>query len=212
MPVKGQSLQCILRAHIIVALVVHSGSLLISHTEDRMKKALSAPVQLWQLVLASFLVAALATSAAVLAGPAADGFLPHGQVRFAVAGDSINSVTVPAGYTNTAVLEKTITVPKGRLADLMAVGEVNIQSGALTGYQYCFGEYRLDDATSGTQFQPGNYILEGFNPPQNNLSLPINGYLTDVEPGDHTIYMVVSAGYADCIAQTRSMIISVNLH
>jgi hypothetical protein len=177
-----------------------------------MKKALSAPVQLWQLVLAAFLVAALTTTAAVLAGPPGDGMLPHGQARFAVAGDNTNSISVPAGYTNVGVLERTITVPKGKLADLMAVGEVNIQSGALTGYQYCFGEYRLDDVTNGTQFEPGNYILEGFNPPQNNLSFPVNGYLTNVEPGDHTIYMVLSAGYADCIAQTRSMIVMVNLH
>lgn len=177
-----------------------------------MKRTLSAPVQLWQLVLVIFLAAAFITTAALSALPPDDGMLPKGQVRMAVAGDDTDSVTVPAGYTNVAVLEKTITVPKGKLADFMAIGEVNIQSGALTGFQYCFGEYRLNDVTSGTQFEPGNYILEGFNPPQNNLSFPINGYLTDVEPGEHTIYMVVSAGYADCIVQTRSMIILVNFH
>ena len=176
-----------------------------------MKKALSAPVQLWQLVLVAVLAAFIST-AAFAALPPDEGLLPKGEVRFAVAGDDSEFVTVPAGYDNVAVLEKTITVPKGRLADFMAIGEVNIQSGALTGYQYCFGEYRLNDVISGTQFEPGNYILEGFNPPQNNLSFPINGYLTNVEPGEYTIYMVVSAGYADCIVMTRSMIIMANFH
>ena len=177
-----------------------------------MRRALSAPVQLWHLVLVSIMGATFIATAALAALPPDDGMLPKGQVRFAVAGDDTDSIAVPAGYTNVAVLEKTITVPNGKLADFMAIGEVNIQSGALTGYQYCFGEYRLNDVESGTQFEPGNYILEGFNPPQNNLSFPINGYLTNVEPGEHTIYMVVSAGYADCIVQTRSMIVMVNFH
>ena len=177
-----------------------------------MKNALSTPVKLWQLLLVSALVVVLTTTVAFSAAPPDDGMVPHGQVRFAVTGDSENTISVPAGYTNVAVLEKTITVPNGRVADLLAFGEVDIEGGALTGYGYCFGEFRLDDIENGPQFDPGSYILYGFNPPPNNLSLPINGYLLNVEPGEHTIYMVMSAGYADCINLTRSMIVTVNIH
>jgi hypothetical protein len=178
-----------------------------------MKRALSAPVQLWQLVLVSVLVAVLSTTAVVSAAPLTAGLLPNGQVRMAAAsGTDSNAVNVPAGYTSVSVLEKTITVPKGRVADLLVMGEVDIEGGAVSGFQYCFGQYRLDDVASGPQFEPGNYILEGFNPPPNNLSTPINGFLLNVEPGDHTIYMVVQAGYADCYALNRSMIILVNIH
>jgi len=177
-----------------------------------MKNALSTPVKLWQLLLITVLVVVLTTTVAFSAAPPNDGMLPKGQVRFAVAGDDgTNSINVPAGYTNVAILEKTITVPNGRVADLMALGEVDIEGG-LTGYGYCFGEFRLDDIEAGPQFEPGNYILYGFNPPPNNLSLPINGYLLNVEPGEHTIYMVMSAGYNDCYTLTRSMIVTVNIH
>jgi hypothetical protein len=178
-----------------------------------MKKAFTAPVKLWHLILASVCVAALTTTVAVSAAPFTVGLLPNGQVRLAAAaGTDDDAINVPAGYTSVSILEKTITVPKGRVADLLVLGAVDIEGGAISGYQYCFGQYRLDDIDTGPQFEPGNYILEGFNPPPNNLTTPINGFLLNVEPGDHTIHMVVQAGYADCYALNRSMIILVNIH
>ena len=44
-----------------------------------------------------------------------------------------------------------------------------------------------------------------------NLSVPLNGYLQSVSAGTHTIYMALSAGYADCNALHRSMIVLVNI-
>jgi hypothetical protein len=181
--------------------------------EVHMKKALTAPVQLWQLVVVAVLVAALTGTVVVSAAPLTDGLLPHGQVRMAVAsGTDADAVNVPAGYSSVSVLEKTIIVPNGKVADLLVMGAVDIEGGAVSGFQYCFGQYRLDDISTGPQFAPGNYILEGFNPPPNNLTTPISGHLLDVAPGEHTIHMVVQAGYADCYALNRSMIILVNLH
>ncbi len=177
-----------------------------------MKEILSAPVRLWQLILVSVLVAALTSTVVVSAAPFSPDFLDQGKFRMAVeAGTDSDAVNVPAGYTDVVVLQKDITVPPGKVADLAVLGEVDIEGG-LTGYQYCFGQYRLDDVASGPQFEPGSYILEGFNPPPNNLSVPINGFLTDVPTGSHTVYMVMSAGYNDCYALNRSMIILANIH
>jgi hypothetical protein len=178
-----------------------------------MKKALNAPVKFWQLIVVSVLVAVLTSTATVSAAPYMVGVWPTGSVRMSGAfGTDTNSVTVPKGYTPTVILQKTITVPAGKVADIAVIGMVNFQSGMSTSYIYCFGRYRLDNANSGTKFRPGDYILEGFNPPPNNLSVPLNGYLQNVAAGNHTIYMVADAGYADCVAQSRSMIILMNVH
>ncbi len=176
-----------------------------------MKKVLTAPVQLWHVILVTILIATLTSTAVVSAAPLS-AFLTQGTVRMAVAtGSDVNSITVPAGYSSVVVLSRLIAIPAGKVADLVAIGEVDMEGGAVSGYQYCFGQYRLDSIT-GTQFKPGNYILEGFNPPANNLSVPINGVLLNVPAGNHTIYMVMQAGYADCIALNRSMIIFANIH
>lgn len=178
-----------------------------------MKKALNAPVKFWQLIVVSVLVAALTSTATVSAAPYLVGVWPTGSVRMSGAfGSDTNPVTVPKGYTPTVILEKTVTVPVGKSADIAVIGMVNFQGGAVSGNIYCFGRYRLDNSSGGTIFKPGNYILEGFNPPPNNLSVPLNGYLQNVAAGNHTIYMVADAGYADCIAQSRSMIILMNVH
>ena len=177
-----------------------------------MKNALNAPVKFWQLILVSVLVAALTSTATVSAAPYLVGVWPTGSVLMSgVFGTDNNSITVPSGYVDTTILQKTITVPAGKVADIAVIGMVNFQAGSSTGYIYCFGEYRLDNI-AGTAFKPGTYILEGFNPPPNNLSVPLNGYLQNVPAGNHTIYMVVSAGYTSCTAQDRSMIILMNVH
>jgi hypothetical protein len=178
-----------------------------------MKRVLTAPVQIWQLVLVSVLVASLTSTAVVIAAPLTSGFQPAGSMLMGlVSATDATMVTVPAGYTNVVVLQKTIVVPPHKVADLAVFGEVDIEGGASSGYQYCFGQYLLDDPNSGTQLHPGNYILEGFNPPANNLSVPINAFLTQVKPGTHTVYMVMQAGYANCYALDRSMIILANVH
>ena len=178
-----------------------------------MKKALNAPVKFWQLIVVSVLVAVLTSTATVSAAPYMVGVWPTGSVRMSGAfGTDVNSVTVPKGYTPTVILEKTITVPAGKSADIAVIGMVNFQSGASPNYIYCFGRYRLDNSSGGTIFKPGSYVLEGFNPPPNNISVPLNGYLQNVPAGNHTIYMVADAGYADGIAQSRSMIILMNVH
>ena len=125
-----------------------------------------------------------------------------------------NQIDVPPTYASTVVLKQVITIPKGKTADLAVMGEVDIEGGsAASSYEYCFGQYRLDNVATGTQFKPGNYILKGFTPPvANNLSVPINGYLTGVKAGTHTIFMVVQAGYQDCYMNDRSMIILANVH
>jgi hypothetical protein len=181
-----------------------------------MKKVLIAPVQLWQLVLVSVLVAILTSTAVVSAAPLAVGLLAPGSVRMAVApGTSANSVTVPSGYSSVSVLQKIITVPAGKVADLAVMGMVDIASGTfgISNIQYCFGQYRLDNITSGTQFKGGNYILGGYTDyAPNNFSVPVNGYLTNVTAGNHTVYMVLQAGYHNCLALNRSMIILANIH
>jgi hypothetical protein len=177
-----------------------------------MKKVFSAPVQIWQVVVVVVLVAALTgTVVAASAASFPSALLTQGVVRMAVA-SSTTQVAVPATYTSTNVLQQTITIPVGKVGDIAVTGEVDIEDGAGSGYQYCFGQYRLDNVATGTQFNPGNYILEGFNPPENNLSVPIDGYLQNVKAGNHTVYMVMQAGYAICFAQDRSMIILVNIH
>ena len=174
-----------------------------------MKKILTAPVRLWHLMLVVILLATLTGTAVVSAAPLS-AFLPAGTMRMAVAySDSL--YTVPEGYTNKIVLQQSFSIPAGKVGDVVAIGEVDIQGGDLTGNQYCFGEYRLD-TVGGTQFKPGSYILEGINPPPNNLSLPIIGFLTGVGSGQHSVKMVMSAGYADCIAMNRAMILLVNIH
>jgi len=177
-----------------------------------MKNVLTAPVQVWHLIIVAVLVASLTSTMVVSAAPLSS-LLAQGSVRMAVAsGTDANSVDVPAGYTSVVILKQTITIPKGKVADLAVMGEVDAEGGASSGYQYCFGQIMLDDVATGTQFKPGNYIIEGFNPPPNNLSTPINGYLTSVKAGNHTVYLVMQAGYADCIALNRSMIILANIH
>ena len=203
------------RAHIIVESTGHFKSLFISHKENRMKKTLTAPVQLWQLVLVSVLVAILTSTAVVKAAPlSAGGFLTQGTIQIApLQGANGSSVNVPSGYTNVAILQKTITIPAGKVADLVVMGAVDIASGTLAGIQYCFGQYRLDNVSSGTQFKGGNYILGGYlQDPPNNFTVPINGFLQNVTAGNHTVYMVMSAGYADCNAFNRTMLIFANIH
>jgi hypothetical protein len=178
-----------------------------------MKKALSAPVRMWQLVLVSVLVAVLTSTAVVSAAPLATGFLAPGTIRMIWAyGTGSAPVTMPADYSSHAVLSTTVVIPAGKVAELMAIGEVDMEGGATTGYQYCFGQYRLDNFKTGAQFKPGNYILEGFNPPANNLSVPINGFIGNVQAGTHTVYMVMQAGYNTCTALNRSMIVFANIH
>jgi len=177
-----------------------------------MKSVLTAPVKLWHLVLVSVIVASLTSTAVVSASPFLLGFQPQGPILMGlVAGTDANPINVPAGGGNVAVLLKTITVPAGKVADLAVFGEADMEGGA-TGYQYCYGQIRLDDPNAGRQFQPGNYILQGFNPPANNLSAPINGFLTNVHAGQHTVFLVMGASFNNCYILNRSMIILANIH
>ncbi len=175
-----------------------------------MKNVLSAPVRMWQVLLVSVLVAVLTSTAVVSAAPLT-AFLAPGTFRMGLKYGT-SPVSLPADYSSHAVLAHSIVIPAGKVADLAAIGEVDMEGGASTGYQYCFGQYRLDNVLTGTQFKPGNYILEGFNPPANNLSVPINGFLGNVPAGTHTVYMVMQAGYNTCTALDRSMIIIANIH
>ncbi len=176
-----------------------------------MKKVFTAPVQLWQVVVVAVLVITLTGTVVASAASFPSGLLAQGIVRMALA-SSTTQVAVPATYTSTNVLQQTITIPVGKVGDIAVTGEADIEDGAGSGYQYCFGQYRLDNVATGTQFKPGNYILGGSNLPENNLSVPINGFLQNVKAGNHTVYMVMQAGYAICYAQDRSMIILVNIH
>lgn len=185
----------------------------IRYKENEMKRILTAPVQLWHVFLVTILVATLTSTAVVSAAPLQGFWLP-GTMRMAAAfGNDSNAVHVPMGWNPVAVLQTTITIPAGKRADLAVMGEVDIESGTISGIQYCEGQIRLDNVTSGAQFRPGNYKLGGYasNPP-NNFSTPINGYLGNVIAGTHTIYLVVDAGYADCLALQRSMIVLANIH
>lgn len=177
-----------------------------------MRKVLTTQVQLWHLVVLVAVSVFVGSAAVVSAETLGTGFWTQGAINIAtVSGDDSNSVTVPSGYADTVVLQKSITIPAGKSADLAVIGSVDMEGGGTSGYQYCFGQYRLD-AIGGSQFKPGNYILEGFNPPANNLTVPINGFMAKVPPGKHTVYMVMEAGYHDCIALDRSMIIIANIH
>ncbi len=176
-----------------------------------MKKMLTAPVQVWQLVVLAVIMLFGLTGAVVAAAPLANGFWANGTKNMAAVSDSANNpIDVPQN-SETAVLSKTITIPAGKVADLAVFGAVDMEAGTASGYQYCFGEYTLD-STSGTVFKPGNYILQGFNPPENNLTAPIDGFLTNVSAGTHTVYMTRSASFADCTALYRSMVIIANIH
>lgn len=177
-----------------------------------MKKILTSQVKMWHLIVLAIVVTFLTSATIVAAEPLAGGFWGAGTIMIAAAsGTDSSQVTVPKGYADTVVLQKAITIPPGKSADLAVIGSADIEGGASTGYQYCFGQYRLD-AIGGSQFKPGNYILEGFNPPPNNLTVPINGFITKVPSGQHTVYMVMEAGYADCYILNRSMIIIANIH
>jgi len=182
-----------------------------------MKRTLTAPVQLWQLVLVSVMVAVLTSTAVVSAAPYAPSFLAAGTTRYAVASCNTCEV-VDTGAPREWVLKTSFTVPAGMVADLMAIGSADLQGGA-AGYHYCYGQYRLDGTagagnshTGGTGFSPGNYILYGFNPSPNNLTVPINGFLKNVAAGAHVVYQVMEAGYNDCIVNYDSMIVIANLH
>jgi hypothetical protein len=183
-----------------------------------MKKVLASPVQLWHLVLVAVLVSVLTSTVTVSAAPLS-ALWPAGTIRMAAVSDNgDNNIVIPADYSNVAVLEQVINIPAGKRGDLMVMGEVDIQTdNSTTHYQYCWGDIRFDNINAVNKiFKPGTpYMLEAWGNIDRvpySLSLPINGYRQNLPAGDHTIYMVMSAGYGECNARTRSMMIFMNIH
>lgn len=174
-----------------------------------MKNVFTAPVQLWHLILVVVVIAALASTVVASAAPLSS-FLAQGNVRMAFAANP-NTMSIAPG-THKVGLQQTITIPAGKHADLAVIGAVDFQGGGLVTIMYCFGLYRLDNATTGTPSKPGNTILIGFNPSQNNLTTPVNGWFTNVGSGTHTVYMDLSASFGICTPQYRQMMIFANIH
>lgn len=175
-----------------------------------MKELLNGQIKLYQAVLLAIVVALVTGVGVVGAAALANGFWDTGTVQMTAesAGD-IEPQTVPTGPEDTSVLHKTIKIPEGTTAEITVTGSVYQEGVAGRTNRYCLPYLRLG---KDKKFNPVNLNIETIDSTANYLALPVNGYLTRVQPGTYTIHLMMQSGLSECTVVNRTMLITANFH
>jgi hypothetical protein len=181
------------------------------------KGLLNSNLRLWHLVVLSVLVVVLGGGAVALS--ASSDFWHAGSVRL----DSTYSAsTISISGSNNPpvrVLNLTVRVPKGKVADIQATFTADLHHNGLNGlttYAYCFGTIALDGhpSSSSHQFRPDQYQLIGgataYEP--DAVSVAMSGVKKGVGPGYHTVSVWISSAYEGCTLFDRTLNVVASLH
>jgi hypothetical protein len=163
-----------------------------------MKNILNKNLKVWHLLLLSMLFIIGQGVPAKAAPP-----FPVGDVIISSA-SSDSEMTIFDGGSTTD-LTATFIVPNGRTATVVAF--YNARVSVLKGW--CVGSLRLD-SPNGQALNPGEMPLSGYT----DDTYDINGAISGIGPGSHTIYVVVQSFHEpdtdpDCVLTKRSLILLV---
>jgi hypothetical protein len=184
-----------------------------------MTKLLSAQLQVWHLLVGIAFIAMATTGGVVIAGPYAPpvwsakidaatpaAFLPAGAIRMAAASARVAQY-VKSTDGDVTVLTVDFSVPIGHTADVAAF--FNAESYKYPN-GYCYLEFYLDSA--GKSLRPGRvwvadgYVFNGAYP-----TISAQGFLGNIGPGNHTIYVKMQTTGGDCYVNDRSLIVLSNV-
>ncbi|MBI4674637.1 MAG: hypothetical protein HY741_23580 [Chloroflexi bacterium] len=137
---------------------------------------------------------------------------PPGKMRVSAISYT-SSVSIPGDSAWLNIANLNVIVPTGKVAELTVVTNAEAYtSGGSNGW--CYGQYRLDNATSGTILQPGEmWLIDRSVYLGKYPTITMQGFAaSSLGAGVHTVYFNMRCTSGTTLIYDTSMIVNYNVH